>query len=433
MKKTLLLIMICLIGCIVMTGCKKVKDLIPVGIIPTEDKIVEVGELTGFSYHPGYGDMDGAYHFQSLEKNEDGDWVIIVSDKDNFSEPLIIRTYEVSDEAFEDFESFIKENNILALSDRKDSDLFVTDYTPWYYSFSFDNTSVGGDSRESYSIEEYKEYSDKDQELLEKLDTRIKNLRGKMISEVEEKDDDYDDVDNDDDDDVSEGEDDGSDTGDDKDGGSGAGDGSEGSEEAYIESYKPVFEEIMEVIENGYDYDATYDYVSDGLVEKVMYPGEGELSETVGYLLEDLSGDGVPELLIGTDENYGEGPTSYIYSIFTLKDDEPYSVMDGWARSSYQSMGDGHFFYMGSGGASITLLGENHLSKDGTEIEWVDFYFTDEDGTGKIGKYHNTSGTFDAAVSEELKMSDDEFYGIMDDYEKRCKNIEWIPMKEAPL
>ena len=78
------------------TGCKKIKDLLPGNVIPTEDKIVEVGELTGFSYHPGYGDMDGAYHFQSLEKNEDGDWVIIVSDKDNFSEPLIIRTYEVS-------------------------------------------------------------------------------------------------------------------------------------------------------------------------------------------------------------------------------------------------------------------------------------------------------------------------------------------------
>ena len=55
------------------------------------------------------------------------------------------------------------------------------------------------------------------------------------------------------------------------------------------------------------------------------------------------------------------GPQSVIFNVYTVKEEEPYPVFEGWARSSYSWMGDDHFYYQGSGGAMITLFGENHL------------------------------------------------------------------------
>lgn len=197
----------------------------------------------------------------------------------------------------------------------------------------------------------------------------------------------------------------------------------------YEACYAPVFDEVLGVVTDGYDFEKNYSYVSDGLMEKCMYPGDGDLSETVGYVLDDISGDGIPELIIGCDEDYSSlGAQSYIYSVFSLQNDKPLRVFDGWARSSYRWMGDDHFYYCGSGGASITLFGKNHLSKDGTEIIWDDFYFSDEKENGEIGLYHNTTGIFDAKESEELSIPDSEFYALMDTYEKACKLLSWIPI-----
>lgn len=197
----------------------------------------------------------------------------------------------------------------------------------------------------------------------------------------------------------------------------------------YEAMYAPVFEEVLEAINDGYDFDKEYKYTGNGLSEKIMYPGEGDLHDTVGYLMKDMNEDGIPELLIGSDEKYDDiPPRSVIYNLFTIKDDEIVSVFEGWARSCYQMMGDDHFYYVGSGGAAITLFGEDHLSKYGCDLVWDDFYFSDEKEGGEIGLYHNDTGIFDANVSEEMNMSEDEFFAKMDDYEARCVMIPWTPV-----
>ncbi|MCR5507505.1 MAG: hypothetical protein K6F34_02340 [Lachnospiraceae bacterium] len=198
----------------------------------------------------------------------------------------------------------------------------------------------------------------------------------------------------------------------------------------YSAMYKPVFDEVLGVIEYGYNMDKEYDYVSGGLSEKVMYNDDEDLMETIGYYIEDISGDGVPELLIGCDEDYyGDGESkSFIYSAFTLDDDDIINTFSGAARSSYNYLGDGHFYYFGSGGASITIFGENHISEDGWEVIWDDFYFTDEKDDGTVGKFYNTTGVFDIDEAEELQISDRQFLRKMDDYEERCEMIPWEPV-----
>ena len=167
-------IIICSLGCLLLTGCERdIED------VPT-------GDLRSFVYHPGYGDMDGGYHVNSLEKDERGEWMIISRNRDSFGEPDIVTVYAVSPEDVHSFEAFLKEKKISSLADRRDSDFFVTDYSPWYYSVTFDSLSEGDSKHESYDIYEYKEYSDKDRKLIDEMRIRFNDLKGKVISETVE-------------------------------------------------------------------------------------------------------------------------------------------------------------------------------------------------------------------------------------------------------
>lgn len=139
--------------------------------------------LRKIEYIPGYGDMRGERHYQSLEKNGDGEWVIVSSDREYFDAPTVITTYEVSTEAVAQFEVFLAKKKILSLSDRKDSKDFITDYRPWSFCIVSDDGTYG----KYCTIEQYKQYSRKDYELLTKLREQFYNLRGRKISEVTEK------------------------------------------------------------------------------------------------------------------------------------------------------------------------------------------------------------------------------------------------------
>ena len=193
----------------------------------------------------------------------------------------------------------------------------------------------------------------------------------------------------------------------------------------YKAVYSPILEEILEVINNGYDDSKDYKYISSGIMEKVMYEEKEKLLKNMGYVIEDISGDGVPELLIGETASFGDEPeASYLYDVYTVKNGEASCTLDGWARNSYRYLGDGKFYNVGSGGAMYTLFGQLHLSKDGSEIIWDDCYFSYDknDGT-EIGYYHNTTGVWDPEEAEELDMSEDEFWKLMEDL--KFELIDW--------
>ena len=70
--------------------------------------------------------------------------------------------------------------------------------------------------------------------------------------------------------------------------------------------------------------------------------------QTPGWLLRDLDGDGIPELLLGAD--WGDGH-SVIFNIYRLDGAQAVRVVDGWSRSQYFLCSDGTLTHEWSGGA----------------------------------------------------------------------------------
>ena len=195
----------------------------------------------------------------------------------------------------------------------------------------------------------------------------------------------------------------------------------------YDAIYAPVIDEILDMIVNGYDDEKNYLYSSTGIIEGVMYRTKTDLLDNIGYVIEDINGDGVAELLIGENMsgNY-ENPKveSYVYNGYTYKNGEIVCFLEGWGRSSYRWMGNGNFLYNGSSSAMSSMFGQCYLNADGTELAWVDFYYSDVVGDGsEIGFFHNTTGMVDNSASEKIDLSDDEFWGLMDNY--KCELLDW--------
>ena len=183
MKKNICIILLLVLAVLAVCIWIAIKNRKPDG-----QKHIEVGTLLEFAYSPGYGDMNGASHYEKLCRNDGGEWIIISRNRESFDEPLIETTYAVSAEAAADFEAFLREKDIVSLSDRPDSTDFITDYSPWGYNLYFDNSSLGGNKRERYGIEEYKVYSERDCALLKELNQAFRDLRGDVLSEVGETD-----------------------------------------------------------------------------------------------------------------------------------------------------------------------------------------------------------------------------------------------------
>lgn len=71
--------------------------------------------------------------------------------------------------------------------------------------------------------------------------------------------------------------------------------------------------------------------------------------QTPGWLLRNLDGDGIPELLLGAD--WGDGH-SVIFNIYRLDGAKAVRVVDGWSRSRWYLCADGSLAHEGSNGAS---------------------------------------------------------------------------------
>ena len=141
-----------------------------------------------------------------------------------------------------------------------------------------------------------------------------------------------------------------------------------------------------------------------GVLEAARAVGDNAVYE-MGYRIEDLSGDGIPELAIG-------GCNGMTNALYTLVDGKPELVFEGWYRSSYIYMGSGYFYYYGSNSASESGQGVFHLTKNGTGLECESFLFTGLNSDGDLEVYRNETGSWNPAESEKADMTAEDFWAL---------------------
>ena len=159
----------------------------------------------------------------------------------------------------------------------------------------------------------------------------------------------------------------------------------------YTTAYGGVISGYFRAYANG-TTDPSYAF-GNGISEYIGY------SEHVGCALQDLNGDGTPELIIaGTGEN--NNANGVICEIDTLVNGQPVQVACSSARDRYYLRLDGTVLNEGSGGAghSATIV----YRLEGSGLVPVESVFTYFDGKPTDGYYYsNTGSTYEPGLYDE--------------------------------
>ena len=182
---------------------------------------------------------------------------------------------------------------------------------------------------------------------------------------------------------------------------------------ALLAAYEAILERSVEVLASGGDIE-----IGDGemgLLEAAYQDADG-----VGYAMEDLNADGVPELILGPADG------SSIYALYTGNGSEPVLLLEGWARNYWQYLGGGRFFVSGAGGVAYNMVGTFVLPRDGRELVCEDFYFTYEldERFEEFGVFHNTEGLWDTSVSEQLDMTYDDLWALDEEWSAQAQPLD---------
>ncbi len=198
----------------------------------------------------------------------------------------------------------------------------------------------------------------------------------------------------------------------------------------YDQIYNKTIEDFRTAIKEGVTDDT--DILGDPTVlNELAYLQD---QQYLGYAVTDISGDNIPELLIGGIDEYkdGIGYGDQIFVVYTCVGDEIVMSFEGAYRSSYQYAGGNCFFHQGSGGAMYSMFGKFSLLPNATEMEWSEYYFTHpkDETYQEIGLYFNTSGEMDVSASEEIDITDDEFWAKQTSMADDTEYIELTPFVE---
>ncbi|MDY4970419.1 MAG: hypothetical protein SO101_09195 [Lachnospiraceae bacterium] len=194
--------------------------------------------------------------------------------------------------------------------------------------------------------------------------------------------------------------------------------------------YDAVLQRFYELISEGGNDECDFGEGERGVWELAVGMETDDVLEQTGYAVQDISGDGIPELLIGYiagEEDMIRG--NCIYAVYTCQDYTPYLVLEGWYRNAYYYLGEGRFFNTGSESAFCSIFGTYQMTADGTDLNCEDFWYTGmkENDSSEMEFYHNTSGDTESADSEKLEISDDEFWQIEETLKKQAISLELTP------
>ena len=209
-----------------------------------------------------------------------------------------------------------------------------------------------------------------------------------------------------------------------------------GSDQAETGSvdYKQVYDDILQEmyrIVTDEEYADTLQEDNPAYLGISMARADIDGSEALGYCMEDLNRDGVPELLVGYCGQSDDTPYSHIlYAAYTCQDNAPILLYSGWYRNAFYYLGDGRFLNCGSNSAASSFYATYVLKPGESELTCEDYWFSEGiwtvDGEVTIEYYHNTIGEYATDESEKLDISDDEFWQKEDELATGIKQLTLI-------
>ena len=206
----------------------------------------------------------------------------------------------------------------------------------------------------------------------------------------------------------------------------------------------PAYEqEYMKIVEGVCDYLTTGNTAglpAQGLIgfeelEGHNDPGQGVSS--VGYTLQDINNDKVPELIFAILDNEKQGKGYYgkdIYAVYTFVDGKIKFVDEGWARSNLQLLPNNMLLMRGNSSNTDYVLVLEDLLPNGNK-RCVDMYFTrSKNGNAAVNGldvYRNDVGRDDVAASQKTNMTADDFFDMGAEMAGDSVKLELLPLKEC--
>ncbi len=190
----------------------------------------------------------------------------------------------------------------------------------------------------------------------------------------------------------------------------------EPTEVDYSAAYHSVLDEAKKIV----DKKGRVNNCSEGLYG--LIEAAAWSSTPLGYTIQDFSGDGIPELAIGFID-------ADVLTLYTLVNNQPVNVFYGWGRSNNYYAGGSTFITTGSAGATASAIGLFSLSKDGRNMNFIEYYYTDPflsspSGSGYTGNVeYNGNGEYLRSGSDSYSQK---FRQIM----AKKQNLSLAPLSQ---
>lgn len=159
------------------------------------------------------------------------------------------------------------------------------------------------------------------------------------------------------------------------------------------DAYASVVNDYRTVVRTGQVDESKYSSYDDKYYAEIACMGEMAMAirssyckSRYGYCYQDITGDGIEELIIC--ESYDNGKPG-VLAVYTLKDKQCVNVLAGWSRSRYDIFKNGIIYHIGSGGAASTHFSINKIRNAALQCQYNVFF---EDGVyyyDKYGKYES--------------------------------------------
>lgn len=189
--------------------------------------------------------------------------------------------------------------------------------------------------------------------------------------------------------------------------------------------YDELIAEAREALENHTGLPGVYPSDMSGNFSSVIYANWDY--ETLGYLIRDIDGNGVAELIFG--ENGEDGWDGIVYNIYTISDGAVVRILEGWERSRYYLCENGCIAHEGSDGAGDNIYNYYRLNGAGLAVvESVKFHVVQgTDGFRNEWLYSTESDEYESDPESYQPIDSEQAQEIMSKYVyERPKFIPFI-------